>query len=444
MCNSEMNAVLELYIRWVVCGGVIERVQQELGSPRRKGIYCDRVVLWLMMWQRLQARGTMSHAVRQLAQGVGGSLLQPCKRVREGRIAAGAGGYCQSIQKMSKVVPQQVTQDLVRRLSEEIGAPWPRLPGPVYVVDGSTLQLPYTHKLAAAYPPTPNQHGASHWPILRILVLHDLSSGMALYPQWGAALGAAVKSEQKLAAEAFAQVPSSSTILADRNFGVFSMAWEAQQRGLGVLVRLTKERACKLHGGPISQAGESAVVWKPSRCDRPQAAAWPQDAAVAGRLIAARLGSGRSQEWIYLFTTLNLPAEEVVALYGRRWNIETDLRSLKRTVQLQQLRARSVDGMEKELLTAMCAYNLVRAVMCLAARRAGLEARQLSFTRVLDLVNTAWPQLSAAQTKQEHDEHFERVLDWAAECRLPNRTKRRSYPRAVWGRGGQFPARKTK
>jgi len=80
-------------------------------------------------------------------------------------------------------------------------------------------------------------------------------------------------------------------------------------------------------------------------------------------LIAARLGSGRSQEWIYLFTTLDLPAEEIVALYGRRWNIETDLRALKRTVHLHQLKARSVDGMEKELLTAVCAYNRKRLVM---------------------------------------------------------------------------------
>jgi hypothetical protein len=279
---------------------------------------------------------------------------------------------------------------------------------------------------------------------LRLLVLHDVSTGMALYPQWGAAFGAEVKSEQKLAAEAFAQVPGGSTILADRNFGVFSMAWEAQRRGLGVVVRLTQARAYKLHGGPISQTGESAVLWKPGRQDQPQAAAWSEDAAVAGRLIAARVGRGQSQAWIYLFTTLDLPANQIVALYGRRWNIETDLRALKRTVHLQQLKARSVDGMEKELLVAVCAYNLVRAVMCLAARRAGLESRQLSFTQVLDLVNTVWPRLSAAQTKQEHDECFERVLDWAAQCRLPNRTKHRSYPRAVWGRGGQFPARKTK
>jgi hypothetical protein len=92
MCNCDMNAVLELYSRWVVLGGVIDRVEQGLGVRRRRGIYSGVVVLWLMMWQRLQARGTMSHAVRQLAQGVGGSLLEPCKRVREGRIAGAAGG----------------------------------------------------------------------------------------------------------------------------------------------------------------------------------------------------------------------------------------------------------------------------------------------------------------------------------------------------------------
>ena len=41
---------------------------------------------------------------------------------------------------------------------------------------------------------------------------------------------------------------------------------------------------------------------------------------------------------------------EVVALYGRRWLIETDLRSLKQTVHLSRVCAHSVDMMEKELL----------------------------------------------------------------------------------------------
>ena len=93
----------------------------------------------------------------------------------------------------------------------------------------------------------------------------------------------------------------------------------------------------------------------------------------------ARIGRGKSKEWLYLFTTLDLPADEIVQLYARRWNIETDLRSLKRTVRLHHINAKSDDMLEKELLIAMAAYNFVRAVMCMAARPSRIDPRQLSF-----------------------------------------------------------------
>jgi transposase len=101
---------------------------------------------------------------------------------------------------------------------------------------------------------------------------------------------------------------------------------------------------------------------------------------VPGRLIAVRIGRGKTKEWLYLFTTLELPWEQVLELYGKRWNIETDLRSLKRTVRLHHIAARNESMMEKELLTALAAYNLVRAVMALAARRHNISPRQLSLT----------------------------------------------------------------
>lgn len=46
--------------------------------------------------------------------------------------------------------------------------------------------------------------------------------------------------------------------------------------------------------------------------------------------------------------------------------VVTDLRPLKQTVHLPQYRSRSVNSMEKELLTAR--YNFVREVMCVAVR----------------------------------------------------------------------------
>jgi hypothetical protein len=168
----------------------------------------------------------------------------------------------------------------------------------------------------------------------------------------------------------------------------------------------------------------------------------PAGASVAGRLIAARIGRGKSQEWLYVFTTLELPWEQVLALYGKRWNIETDLRSLKRTVQLHHVAARNESMMEKELLTAVAAYNLVRAVMALAARRHNLSPRQLSFTFALNVVSASWHRLQSAPDADAYQREVFGLLDAAAEGVHPNRKKRRSFPRATWHRRHSFPARK--
>lgn len=440
MASPELFDVLHLYQR-TVPAGVMEYLQREAGLRPRPGIFAFRVVVWLMIAQRLQANGTLASSVQQLAQGAVDPLLHHCKRVREGRISARTGGYCQARQKMPTLVAERVTEEIVERLRQQLSEPQPGLPGPVFLLDGSTLQLEHTPNLVARYPLARNQHGAAHWPVLRIVVLHDVDNGLAQCPCWGPLCGPEAVSEQSLAAAAMDRLPPRAVVMGDRNFGVFSVAWAAQQRGRAVVLRLTDVRARKLVG-PVSQAGDYAAVWKPSRWDGRKNRSWPPEAEVKGRLIAWRIGRGKSKSWLYLFTTLELPAERVVELYGRRWNIETDLRALKRTVRLHHLNARSVEMMEKELWMAVSAYNLVRAVMCLAARRAEVDPRQLSFTQVLNVVNWAWPRLLAATSPQEHHREFERVLDSAALCTLPKRRKRRSYPRATWGRGYHFPTRK--
>ena len=159
-----------------------------------------------------------------------------------------------------------------------------------------------------------------------------------------------------------------------------------------------------------------------------------------GRLIVCANPS-RSNELLYLFTTLDLAIEEILGIYKLRWNVETDLRSLKRTVGLHQLSSKSLDMVEKELLLAIAAYNLVRAVMCLAARRASLSPRQLSFSFVQTVVEAALPGLDQAATDGEYQQRLDRMLRYAAQGKLPNRSQNRAYPREVWGRGGHFPRR---
>lgn len=441
MTSPHLSAILPLY-REVAPVGVLEYLQKQAGLSCRRGIYVPQVVLWLMIAQRLQARGTLAHAVQLLQAGAVDALLPDCRRVREGRVSSRTGGYCQARQKLPKMWVRQVSDEILERLRGKLSEGKPAPPQPVFVLDGSTLQLEHEAELVRHYPPGRNQHGVGHWPMLRMVVLHEVATGLAQPPCWGPMHGAKAVSEQALAERAMASVPGGAVVMGDRNFGIFATAWAAQQRQLGVVVRLTQVRAKKLAGGPISREGDYRVGWRASRWDGGQPRSWPAEAEIPGRLIAWRVGRGRRKSWLYLFTTVDWPAEEVVAWYGRRWYIETDLRALKRTVRLYQLTARSEAMMEKELLVATAAYNLVRAVICLAARRAGVDPRQLSFSHVLNVVSCSMPRLAAATTPRQQHQQFQRVLDLAAQGTLPKRRKRRCYPRAVWGRGAWFPTRK--
>jgi hypothetical protein len=418
--------------------GVVEYLQEQMRLKVRRGIYTAPVVIWLMVLQRLQAGGTLASSVEALLAGAADSLLSGCERAQQKRISRGTGGFSHARQRLPKLLCKQVLAELVARLGEIVNPGGERS---AWLLDGSSLELEASPSLRKAYPPAQNQHGCAHWPVLRIVVLHELETGLAEEPCWGPMYGTEAVSEQQLANKAMDSLKPGSILVGDRNFGVFSTAWQAHQRGLEVVIRLTAERAHKLLGAPISTEGEWPVHWMASRFDGRRQGGMPEGAAVEGRLIARRIGRGQSKEWLYLFT-FALPTPEALSLYGKRWNIETDLRSLKRTVRLHHITARNESMMEKELLTAVAAYNLVRAVIALAARRHNLSPRQLSFTFVRNIVNASLPRLQAATDAAAYQREVSRLLDAAAQGTHPKRKKQRSFPRAAWHRRHTFPARK--
>jgi hypothetical protein len=239
------------------------------------------------------------------------------------------------------------------------------------------------------------------------------------------------------------RLPKGAVVVGDRNFGVFSMAHAATEKGLGVLLRLTEDRFKKLWGGgPVECGQERTITWRPSQWDRKAHPGLPTEAAVKGRILVAQMQSGSETEFLYLFVTLSVPAEEVLVIYRCRWYVETDLRSLKTTIRLHHLTAKSKAMMEKELLIAITAYNIVRAVMGWAAQQSGNAPRSLSFSQVQDVVEAALPVLAAAQSPKEYALAFQRMLDTAAHFRLPTRSHRRAFPRLVWGHCRSFPKHK--
>lgn len=436
--TSHSDSLQELYQRVAPSEFFAERCRH-YGLPLRSRVYSAAVVLWMMIYQRLHAKGTQAAAVQGVLAGGARGLLVSCRRVREGKISPRTGGYCRARQKLPRELVRDVSDHIVQQLQAELRQDYAGLSAPVFVLDGSSLQLQAEPELRRAYPPGRNQHGPNHWPLMRLVVLHDVCTGLALEPLWAPMYGKHQKSEQQLAEQAMDRLPAGSVLLGDRYFGVFATAYSAQRRGHPVLLRLNtavaRRLSRRLQAGTVQE-----LVWRPSSWDRQSHPELPAEAEVTGRLMVFRLRGSRSG-LLYLFTTLDLAPPEVARLYARRWNIETDLRSLKRTVRLHHMTAKSVEMTEKELLAAFSAYNLVRAVMCLAARQAGLSPRQLSFSQVQDFVEGFMPALASAPSQQEADQIMDRLLSYASCCRLPNRKRRRSYPRAVWGSGYRYPSR---
>ena len=104
-----------------------------------------------------------------------------------------------------------------------------------------------------------------------------------------------------------------------------------------LLLRLTASRAQKILGSPVLRKGiHRHVIWKASRWDQAKHPSLPEQATTEGWLVVCR-NPARRNEKLCLFTSLALSPQELLAIYKLRWNIETDLRSLKRTVGLHQI-----------------------------------------------------------------------------------------------------------
>jgi len=80
-----------------------------------------------------------------------------------------------------------------------------------------------------------------------------------------------------------------------------------------------------------------------------------------------------------LLDTTLWPDEKIADLYGLRWQIETCLDHLKTTMQMNVLRCKTVEGVEKELAMYLAAYNLVRLAMLQAAQRQHTSIDRISF-----------------------------------------------------------------
>lgn len=409
-------------------------------GPANATLFTPWLVTWLMVWQRSQGNTSLGEAVAEIYLGPTFHSLPDCKRVREQNISVNTGAYSQARSRLTIEAASHAAALVFTALTSDLAPAWKGRPA--YLIDGSSLTLEHHPALVAQFPPAVNQHGTSHWPVVRFVVAHELSTGFSPQWQWGPMYGPDATSETALAGGLLSRLPATALIVYDRNFGIFGMTYEAVRAGHDVVVRMTdtRFRAVTRAMTPTGR-GEWAGVWRPSRWDRQSNPALPADAAVSGRFVEIGVMHAGKEVVLLLFTTdLTATHAELAALYRKRWDIESDIRDVKQTLDMDILSGQSVEMVEKEMVLGVLAYNLTLQVRRLAGERAGVPVRELSFSRTLGLLR-AFARGMVGGSPEHWASRFERLLKGVGRCRLPRRPGR-NYPREVIPRGRSYPQRK--
>ncbi len=159
--------------------------------------------------------------------------------------------------------------------------------------------------------------------------------------------------------------------LGDRGFSSYAEMGLFLTNGVDSVLRLNQRRLTDFRRGRVLGIGDHIVCWpRPKRCPKGLRAEdyerLPPSLMVREIRYQVAVKGFRSREVILSTTLLDAkeyPAEELAGLYFQRWEIEVDFRHLKITMQMDVLRGRSPDVVEKEFWAHILAYNLLRRLM---------------------------------------------------------------------------------
>ena len=148
------------------------------GKRLYRRLFLPIVILWGFIYQRLNPDHSCDAVVSYFAAG-GADQLRPGLSQQ---MSDNTAGYCKARARLPLRIIQGVLRHTVKVIQAEIGSAGLWHGRRVTLLYGSTLQLAAEDELVEHYGRPHNQHGASHWPLLRLVAGFDLFSGAVVWP----------------------------------------------------------------------------------------------------------------------------------------------------------------------------------------------------------------------------------------------------------------------
>jgi hypothetical protein len=357
-------------------------VDEEVGSFRER-IYPPLTTLGLFIGQALSPDGACQDAVaRRLSE-----------RTARGETACSlnSGPYCKARKRLPLELIRRLALKVGETLEHEIPVDWKWRGRSVKLMDGTTISMPDTASNQSVYPQSGVQQAGLGFPLAMLVAVISLSTGAVLEWVLGPCRGKHT-GEQALFRELMPRLQPGDIVLADRYHCNYFTAALLMERGVDLVTRQHQRRITDFRRGRRLGRRDHLVDWirpqRPAWMDAETYASMPErlsmrETEIGGRILVTTLSDAKT-----------VSAKDIDALYGRRWQVEVDLRSIKAEMGMDILRTQSAPMVDKEIAVYLLAYapkevplgdNLVCALMVRAAAGSGVEPRSLSFKGTVQL-----------------------------------------------------------
>ncbi|HUQ72064.1 MAG TPA: IS4 family transposase [Planctomycetaceae bacterium] len=382
----------------VLSAELITQVLQQIEVVWKDRIFTPLVTLWVFLSQVLSADHSCRAAVARLI----------AHRASQGEPACSArtGAYCQARKRLPEQFFAAVACLVGRALDAQADPRWLWNGRRVYLFDGTTVTMPDTPANQAAYPQVYNQQPGMGFPIARIGAITSLACG-AIVNLGVCRYAGKGQGEVSLLRKLWDVLRPGDILLTDCLLANWTNILLLQERGLDFVGRLNKaNRKADFRRGKRLGPQDHLVRWfKPTSIrslDRKTYQTLPESMTVREARIRVTQPGFRTRA-IVVVTTLLDPQQtskaDLAALYRARWNNELDLRSLKCTMQMHELRCKTPELVRCEIWTHILAYNLIRTIMAQAAATHDLLPRTISFKGAIQTLEAFQPVIDLQATR---------------------------------------------
>jgi hypothetical protein len=406
--------------------------QADDGPHSRKRTFSFAHTFLGFLWQVLNPGASCRQALRQIQASLEAQeqLVNP---------SDDTSPYCQARRSLPLERLEQIFQH-TRRLAEQRVSTEALWHGHrVKLVDGTCLSMPDTPANQALYPQESQQKPGCGFPLLRMVSMTGLASG--------AVLDYVTYSQRSHDMQLFDQIRPElrrdDVLVGDRGFCSYAQLALLRQAQVHAVFRLHQGRPGKGHRSRLNRVkrlgkGDWLVEWK--RPDtKPKYMKEADRAKVAERLTVRIVrvqvtAPGMRTRTLLLVTSLldpkTYPAREIAELYLQRWRAELTFRDLKTVMQMDVLRCKSPEMVQKEILMHLIAYNLIRLLMQEASMVWSVPLQRISFKGALDTFREYLAILGSNPKKSHIRSTYSKIVAAIAAGQVLHRPGRRE-PRAV-------------